>query len=138
MKPLTIGQLAEQAGVHTETVRYYERRGLIAEPPRRASGYRQYSPDYVTRIHFIKRAQQLGFSLKEIGELLALRVEATSVCSEVQQKATAKIEDIETKIQMLQQMKKTLTQLVSACETNQMTGDCPIIKALNNDGGDAG
>ena len=136
MKPLTIGQLAEQAGVHTETVRYYERRGLLAQPPRRAAGYRQYSPDYVARINFIKRAQQLGFSLKEIGELLALRVESTAVCSEVQQKAVSKIEDIKAKIQLLQQMKKTLTDLVSACEANQITSACPMLDALTNDGGE--
>lgn len=74
METLTIGQLAKNAGVNIETIRYYERRGLIPEPPRRESGYRQYSPEFVTRIQFIKRAQELGFSLNEIAELLALRV----------------------------------------------------------------
>ena len=75
METFTIGQMAKQAGVNIETVRFYEREGLIPEPPRKASGYRQYSPDFVKRILFIKRAQTLGFSLKEIAELLDLRVE---------------------------------------------------------------
>jgi MerR family transcriptional regulator, copper efflux regulator len=74
MSTLTIGQVAKEAGVGVETLRYYEREGLVKEPPRRDSGYRQYPEDVVKRIHFIKRAQELGFSLKEIAELLALRV----------------------------------------------------------------
>ena len=76
MDTLSIGQVARRAGVGVETVRFYEREGLLEEPPRRASGYRQYSEQVVKRIHFIKRAQKLGFSLKEIAELLLLRVDA--------------------------------------------------------------
>ena len=102
METLTIGQLAKDAGVNIETIRYYERRGLIPEPPRRKSGYRQYGSDFVLRIQFIKRAQELGFSLNEIDELLALRVDSGTACSEVKHHAEAKIADIEGKIKTLQ------------------------------------
>ena len=131
MDDLTIGQLAKHAGVNVETIRYYERRALIPEPPRRASGYRQYSQDFVLRIRFIKRAQELGFSLKEIKDLLALRIESVSVCSDVKAQAELKLADIEAKIQLLQRMKETLSELVKACEENQLTGECPILKTLD-------
>src|SRR5229473_978214 len=97
MDTLSIGQVARKAGVGVETVRYYEREGLLEEPPRRASGYRQYSEQVVTRLHFIKRAQQLGFSLKEISELLLLRVDAQTSCDEVKQRTEAKIAEVERK-----------------------------------------
>lgn len=131
MENLTIGQLAKQADVNVETVRYYERRGLIPEPPRRDSGYRQYSQDFVLRIQFIKRAQELGFSLKEIEELLALQVESKAVCDDVREQAQLKIADVEAKIQMLQRIKNTLTELVTACEENELTDECPILNALD-------
>ena len=133
MTTLKIGQVAQLADVNIETVRYYEREGLIPEPPRRPSGYRQYSPDYVQRIKFIKHAQQLGFSLKEITELLALRVEPDTACDEVKQQAEAKIADIEAKIQTLQQMQQVLTDLVTACDQRQLTDTCPILKTLESD-----
>ena len=131
MDTLRIGQLAKQAGVNIETIRYYERRNLIPEPPRLASGYRQYSLDYVTRIRFIKRAQALGFSWTEIADLLTLRIKSDTVCNEVQQQAEIKIADIETKIQMLQRMKSVLSDLVKACQDNQLTNECPILTALD-------
>src|SRR5947207_4045264 len=102
MKPLTIGQVARSAGVGVETVRFYERQGLLEEPARRESGYRQYPDDVVARLRFIKRAKELGFSLKEIKELLALRVDPDTTCAEVRSKAAAKIADIKEKIQALQ------------------------------------
>src|SRR6266436_4864358 len=83
MGHLSIGQVARQAGVGVETVRFYEREGLLEEPPRRASGYRQYDEQVVQRLHFIQRAKRLGFSLKEITELLLLRVDAQTSCDEV-------------------------------------------------------
>ena len=131
MNTLKIGQLAKQAGVNIETIRYYERRNLIPKPPRRASGYRQYSTDYIARIRFIKRAQELGFSLTEIADLLALRVESDTICKEVQQQVEIKIADIELRIQTLQQMKTVLSDLVKACHENQLTNECPILTALN-------
>jgi MerR family mercuric resistance operon transcriptional regulator len=133
MQTLTIGQLAKQADVHVETIRYYEREGLIPEPPRRDSGYRQYSPDFVTRIQFIKRAKTLGFSLKEITELLALRVEPNTACDEVRNRAEKKMGDIEAKIQTLARMKQVLDQLVVACNQRELTDECPILATLEAD-----
>lgn len=131
MDTLTIGQLAQQAGVTVETIRYYERRQLIPEPPRLTSGYRQYAAGDVLRLRFIKRAQELGFSLAEIADLLALRIKSDTVCSEVQRQAEAKIEAIETKIEQLQRMKRVLSDLVRACHDNQLTNECPILTALD-------
>jgi MerR family mercuric resistance operon transcriptional regulator len=130
VKPLTIGQVARQAGVGVETVRFYERQGLLHEPPRRESGYRQYPEDVVARLRFIKRAKELGFSLKEIKELLALRVDPETTCREVKAQAEAKIADIEGKIQTLQRMKKALKKLTAACSGRGPTSECPILEAL--------
>lgn len=132
MPSLTIGQVAKHAGVGVETVRFYERQGLLDEPPRRASGYRQYTPEAVTRIQFIKRAKELGFSLKEITELLSLRVDPATTCGEVKQRAEAKIADINAKLRDLQQMKEALTTLVAACSGSGPTSQCPILDALES------
>lgn len=134
MKPLTIGQVARLAGVGVETVRFYERQGLLNEPPRRESGYRQYPGDVVARLRFIKRAKELGFSLKEIKELLALRVDPTTTCTEVRSKAAAKVADIEEKIQALQRIKKALVQLTAVCQGRGPTSECPILKAMEKEG----
>ncbi len=130
MPALTIGQLAKKARVHVETVRYYERRGLIPEPPRRWSGYRQYSQDDLARLQFIKRAQELGFALKEIAELLALRVDTATSCGDVKERAEVKIADVEAKIQALERMKKALKKLVASCSGRGPTNACPILEAL--------
>lgn len=129
---LKIGQVAQQAGVGVETVRFYERKGLIDEPPRRSSGYRAYPAEVVRRIHFIKRSQELGFSLNEIGELLALRVDPQSTCGDVKLQAEAKMADIEAKIRSLQRMKRTLKRLSDACGSGKepSTG-CPILDAID-------
>jgi MerR family mercuric resistance operon transcriptional regulator len=94
MQPYTIGQLAKAANVNLETIRYYERRGLIPEPPRNLSGHRQYSDDAVLRTKFIKRSQQLGFSLKEISEILSLRMEPGITCGDIKAKVEAKMVDV--------------------------------------------
>jgi len=130
---LTIGQLAKQAGVNIETIRYYQRRHLIPVPPKPPSGYRQYSQDDLARIQFIKRAQALGFSLNEIAELLTLRIESETVCSDVQKQAEIKIADINLKIQMLQRMKQTLSELVKSCQRNETTNSCPILDVLETE-----
>lgn len=132
MRSLTIGQLAKKARVNVETVRYYERRGLISKPPRRDSGYRQYSQDTVARIKFIKRAKELGFSLKEISELLSLRVDPDTTCGDVKRRAEVKIADIEEKIRALQKVKKALTKLVVLCSGQGPTSECPIMEILDN------
>lgn len=134
MEPLTIGQLARKAQVHVETVRYYERRGLLPKPPRRRSGYRQYSPEEAARIQFIKRAQELGFTLNEVAELLALRVNPDSTCADVKAQAEAKMVDISAKIHTLQRMKRVLAKLTAACDGGAPTGECPILEALDTKG----
>ena len=98
MQALTIGKVAKHAGVGIDTVRFYERKGLIAEPPQGASGYRYYPEDAVSRIRFIRRAQKLEFPLQEIRDLLALRVDAEVSSGEVKKRAETKIVDIEAKI----------------------------------------
>lgn len=130
MKPLTIGQVARSAGVGIETVRFYERQGLLEEPARKESGYRQYEEDVVARLRFIKRAKELSFSLNEIKELLALRVDPTTTCAEVKSKAAAKLADVEVKIQDLQRMKKALKKLTAACSGRGPISECPILEAL--------
>jgi len=131
METLSIGQVARRAGVGVETVRFYEREGLLEEPPRRASGYRQYSEEVVRRLHFIKRAQQLGFSLKEISELLLLRVDDQMSCEEVKQRTEAKLADVERKMVELQRMRQALLQVHSLCTGQGPTGRCPMLDALN-------
>ena len=133
MKSLTIGQAAKKAQVNVETVRYYERRGLMPEPPRRESGYRQYSEPDVTRIRFIKRAQTLGFTLKEILELLSLRVDPKTTCGDVKRRAEVKITDMEEKIRDLQKMKKALMKLAVSCRGRGSTSECPILEMLGSE-----
>ena len=131
MDILSIGQVARRAGVGVETVRFYEREGLLEEPPRRASGYRQYSEQVVRRLHFIKRAQQLGFSLKEISELLQLRVDAQTSCDEVKQRTETKLAEVELKLIELQRMRQALLQVHSLCIGQGPTGRCPMLDALD-------
>jgi MerR family mercuric resistance operon transcriptional regulator len=133
MQTLTIGKVARQAGVGVETVRFYEREGLITEPVRSGSGYRQYPEETVSRIRFIRRAKELGFSLREIRELLSLRVAPDRSTAEVKAHAQAKIADIEQKIRTLRRIKKTLLDLTDACDGCGSMGDCPILGALEAD-----
>jgi MerR family transcriptional regulator, copper efflux regulator len=130
MSTLSIGQVAHQAGVGVETIRFYEREGLLEEPPRRASGYRQYSEQVVTRLRFIKRAKLLGFSLKEISELLLLRVDSSTSCEEVKQRTEAKIAEVERKLVELQRMRQALLQVHSLCIGSGPTRACPMLDAL--------
>jgi MerR family mercuric resistance operon transcriptional regulator len=130
MGTLTIGKLAKKANVNIETIRYYERKGLIPKPNRRESGYREYSEDTVRRIQFIKHAKELGFSLKEIHELLSLRLDPKTPCSEVKNRAEIKIADIEEKVKTLQRMKKALVKLTRACSGKGPVMECPILEAL--------
>ena len=134
MEDLTIGQVARKAGVNVMTVRYYERLGLLPYPPRSVSGYRQYDSGTVHRIHFIKSAQRLGFSLREISGLLSLRIEDKNNCEEVKRRADKKIGEIEEKMRVLENMKKALKKLTAACTAKMPTGsECPILEALGKD-----
>lgn len=130
MKPLSIGEVARQAGVGVETVRFYERQGLIEEPERKASGYRQYDGEAVDLLRFIRRAKELGFTLREIKGLLALRLDASSTRAEVRQQAKAKVADIEARIADLQRMRDALQKLIKKCHGDGATTGCPILAAL--------
>ena len=130
-KPLTIGTVARRAGVGVETVRFYERQGLIEEPPRRLSGYREYDDEVVARLGFIRRAKDLGFTLKEIKELLSLRRDPAAPAADVKRRAQAKIADIESKIGALRKMKKALEELTSACRGHATSAECPLLHALD-------
>lgn len=127
MGGFTTGQLAKKAGVNIETIRYYERRGLLPKPGRRESGYRQYSDESVKRVQFIRHAKELGFSLKEIHELLSLRHDPGTPCSLVKKRAESKIEDIEAKIRTLQGMKKALVKLTNTCSGKGPLKGCTIL-----------
>lgn len=131
MTKLTIGRLADEAGVNVETVRYYQRRGLMAKPEKPAGGHRRYTVDAVRRVLFIKRAQALGFTLDEIAGLLEL--DEAHACAETREIATHKLEAIESKVADLNAMRKSLKALLRQCEAGTAAGPCPIIDALASD-----
>lgn len=126
MKIMKIGEVAKLSGTGIETIRYYERAGLLLEPERRPSGYRQYDEATVERLDYIKRAKELGFTLAEIKELLDLSF-AHSNCDHIRQRAETKIIDIESKIRSLQQMKRSLGKIVERCRTKNSTDDCLLV-----------
>lgn len=132
MQTLTIGKLARETGVAVETLRYYERRGLIAPCRRTASGYRLYQPDASRRLRFIRRAQALGFSLDEIADLLALSDNPAKSAAEVKQLTQGKIADIDGRIQDLERMRQGLAALEAHCPGHGSTADCPILRALDH------
>ncbi|QFZ84776.1 Hg(II)-responsive transcriptional regulator [Variovorax paradoxus] len=131
MAELTIGRLAAEAGVNVETIRYYQRRGLMTEPDKPTNGQRRYAGDAVRRVRFIKRAQVLGFTLEEIGGLLEL--DEAHACAETRELAAHKLEVIESKLADLKAMRKALAALLRECDTGAATGACPIIHALAAD-----
>lgn len=133
MAHLTIGQVARRAGVGVETVRFYEREGLINEPARKASGYRQFGEEVVARLRFIRRAKELGFTLKEIRELLSLKVDPSTSCAEVKGRTEAKLADIEARIKSLKRMKRALAKLNRDCSGRGTTSECPILEALDGE-----
>jgi MerR family transcriptional regulator, copper efflux regulator len=130
---LTIGEVAKGAEVGVETIRFYEREGLIVSPPRRPSGYRQYPAGTIRRVRFIRRAKELGFTLKEIGELLSLRVDPRTTCADVRVVARAKIGDIEEKITELRRISDVLDRLARACRGQGPTTECPILDMLDEE-----
>jgi len=129
---LTIGQVAKAAHVNVETLRYYERRGLVPKPPRSPSLYRRYPEETVPRVQFVKHAQQLGFSLREIRGLLSLRATPKARCADVKRRAETKIGEIETKIRGLRAMRNALNRLVSQCDGKMPASECPILEALDD------
>lgn len=130
---LTIGKLAHSAGLAIDTVRYYEREGLLEKPARTASGYRHYRPDVVARLRFIRQAKELGFSLKEIRELLSLRVAPGTSCSVVRARAVQKITDVDQRIAALKRVRQALAKLANTCTGRGPVSECPILDALESE-----
>lgn len=130
-KKMTISRLADAAGVNVETVRFYQRSGLIDEPARPYSGYRTYEDEDVRRIRFIKRAQLLGFTLDEISSLLKL--EGSQTCASTRDLAAKKLAMVEAKLSDLLAMKTALVTMVSRCDSEHPSAGCPIIQALIDD-----
>src|SRR5438105_13068403 len=124
------GELAAHAGVNVQTVRFYERRGILPKPARTPSGYRVYSAEAVRLIRFIKRAQELGFTLDEVEELLRLRNNRRSGCGVVKTAGQAKMAAVEAKIASLNAMKRAVAVLLATCERNDRDRECPILEAL--------
>ena len=131
MQSLTIGKVARLASVGVETIRFYQRQGLVVEPPRQESSYRQYPKEIVTRIRFIRQAKELGFSLKEIKDLLSLRIDPNTTCEDIRALAEAKKVDIEEKIRALQKIKEALVKLLTTCEESAPVSECPILDFLD-------
>ena len=133
MEGLKVGEVAKRAAVNLQTIHYYEREGLLLRPPRTASNYRMYTMDAVRRVRFIKRAQELGFALSDIKELLSLRAAPGTRCGDVRQQARAKLQDIEEKIGTLQRMRRALTKLIGECSGRGPITACPILEALDSE-----
>ena len=129
---LTIGDVANQAGVGVETIRFYERKGLIDQPLRPAFGFRQYDEQLPRRIRFIRHAQELGFSLREIRELLDLRIDPDVSCADVRAKAVAKVAEVEDKLASLTRMRDTLLAITRSCAGEGPTTECPILDAIDD------
>jgi MerR family mercuric resistance operon transcriptional regulator len=128
---LTIGRLANEAGVNVETIRYYQRRGLMPQPEKPGSGHRSYGAAAVQRVRFIKRAQTLGFTLEQVGTLLEL--DEARACTQTRELAAHKLAVIENKLSDLRAMRKALTALLRQCDEGAAVGACPIIHALAAD-----
>ncbi len=130
---LTIGLLAKAAGVNVQTVRYYERRKLLPPTSRMPSGYRLYSDEALKRLRFIRNAQALGFTLREIAELLNLRVSSATRCGDVKKSAQAKLKGVNEKVRDLQALARALRSLIETCQAGQSTDRCPILKVLEDE-----
>ncbi len=133
MNSFKVGTLADKAGINLETVRYYEKIGLMPKPKRKESRYRFYDESDLTRLKFIVRAKELGFTLKEISELLVLRIESKATCGDIKRIAEHKIQDVEQKIKDLQNIKKVLTKLIHQCVNEELSSEeCPILEVIEH------
>lgn len=133
MPEMTIGKAARKAGVGIETIRFYERRGLIAQPPKpRDAGFRVYPEETMQRIRFIRQAQELGFSLREIDELLSLRADPSTDARDVRERATAKLEEVNRKFGQLEQIRTALEALIAACPGTGALRTCSIMEVLTD------
>jgi len=130
---LNIGEAARKGGVSVEALRYYEQQSLIVPPDRDANGYRKYAPEVVRRIRFIKRAQDVGFTLRDIGDLLSLKADSGSSCSDVRNRALGKLSEIDEKIEVLSRMRDVLSTWTNACPSEGPVSACPILDALDRE-----
>ncbi len=135
MNGMTIGDLAKRSGIGVESIRFYERRGLILQPERPDSGFRRYTEEVLARLQFIRGAKDLGFSLKEIAELLALRRHPGDSCHAVREQAETKIGEIDVKIRALRHMRGVLMNLVDSCSGRGLISDCPILDSFEKRAG---
>lgn len=131
---MMIGELSKKSGVGIETIRYYEREGLVFPISRKKSGYRTYNKEALSKLQFIRRSKDLGFSLKEIGELLSLNSNKKSLCKNVKSKAQKKVAEIQSKIDDLTRMKSVLSQLIEFCHSEAPSSECPILDSLKGKG----
>ena len=135
MKAMTISKAASRAGVGVETIRFYERRGLIQKPRKpEGYGYRVYPEETVQRIRFIRQAQEIGFKLREIDELLSLQADPSADCADVRALAAAKLEDVNRKIVQLENMRSALEELIAVCPASGALRACSILQALGSNG----
>ncbi len=125
-----IGEAARRSGVSKDTIRYYEKRGIISKPQRRRSGYRIFTKHHIKQLQFVKRSQELGFTLREIKELLELRRDGNTDCSTFKEEAEEKHALVAQKIKHLNQIKQTLAELIDSCSGEGAKEDCPILRAL--------
>lgn len=132
MSSLSIGELAKRAAVGVETVRFYERQGLLDAPARTASGYRVYDEEAVAVLRFVRRAKGVGFTLNEIKSLLALRSDPSATQVEVRKEAHAKLLAIDAKIEELIEIREALTTLLASCQGTGPASECPILETLND------
>lgn len=130
MAGMRIGAVAKRTGIGIETIRFYERQGLLIEPERQSSGYRQFDEAAIARLNFIMRAKGLGFTLAEIKELLALWFDPVTTCCDVRRRAEQKISDIEERVRALQAMKRSLKKLIDQCQKQGTLEDCPLLYGL--------
>lgn len=130
---MTIGQLARRAGIGLETVRFYEKQGLLEQPPRPHTGYRRYPEEALRRLEFIRRAKTLGFSLSEIRDLMRLRLDPQVSCADVRERAQLKLAQVHTKMDHLSRMRRALDRLIDTCSGSGSTESCPILEAMSEE-----
>lgn len=130
MEVFSIGEVAKQTGVTVEAVRFYEKQGLITEPQRSSAGYRQYPSETVKRVRFIQRAKEVGFTLKDIAELLSLRQEPGTSCADIKRRATQKIAEVEQKMRDLERIRDALVRMARKCRGRGPLSSCPILEEL--------
>lgn len=132
MPTLLRTQLAKAAGVGAESLRFYERKGLLPQPKRAPSGYRLYPPEAVTRLRFIRNAQEIGFSLTEVASLLSLRAKPGVTCAMIRRKVEAKIVDMDRKLAAMQEIREALVRMKASCQSRLPVSECPILENLEN------